>query len=144
MSLINMEIWKEKKNKEWYLRLTYEYRDNIGNLYHRILPKVEIPVSYETPKVFPKCNEDELYMEPETPYWNFIPDWADDYLMSADHNYIRICKYTGDVRLSTGDTVTVKNIVYVDELVERTTVEMTMEEIEKKIGCKVKIVSDKE
>lgn len=115
----NQELKKAniyEENGSYYMKLVYEYETESG-FYRRTYPKVSFPVT--------------LLHLPTT----------------------NIASYLGPVYISLNDELTaryadcivsgkeVKCVNFVDELIEPKVHEMTLEEIEKKLGYSVKIVS---
>lgn len=109
----------------WYMRLKYTYEDEEGGVHERYYPKVEFPFFYGKlpPEEFSSDHfgHDELTIGLisdevavfRTKFWNPVSE-----------------KMMNDVRV-------------VDDLIKPAVHEMTIEEIEKELGYKIKII-DKE
>ena len=107
----------------WFMSLTYSYDDTDGR-HELIYPKVEFPF---TTKEFPHTyTEDDCC-------------WENRMLMTTVHDHI---VYKG-VPIDPRTAKTLDACYMADILVEPKVCEMTLEEIEKKLGYKVKIISDK-
>lgn len=108
----------------WFISLTYSYDDTDGR-HELIYPKVELPFAS---KIFPNVyTEDDCWFEPRM-------------FMTTYCNHIVYKGAPTDPR--TGETLDACHMV--DILVEPKIHEMTLDEIENKLGYKVKIVSDKD
>lgn len=114
--LKSLELFQE--NGKFYLKFIYEYEDMNG-VYELTLPKVELPIDV---KNIPKIEED-----------------CDLSSVMIRKNYIVFGK--NNVLWLQPDK---KQHVYYLKLLEDKRVELTMEEIEKRLGYKIKIVNDKE
>ena len=113
-----------REGDKWFMHLEYEYEENRGK--HLVtLPKVEFPCSlwYTPSVVFRPC---------------LLPSF-DDELASIDISE-NLILYEGNVT----DPLTNKAIkaCYTDIIVEPKIHDLTLEEIEKKLGYKVRIVAD--
>ena len=116
------------ENKRPYMKLVYEYEDNKG-FHELVFPKVEFP--------FDTCNVPTLYDS----YASLCP--------SRDGSHLYIINYSneaqlfkGVARIDIGDIVhTYDSVYYVDKIVKPKVHEMTLEEIEEKLGYPVKIVA---
>ena len=129
MSKNNVELYNItpfKENECWYLNLIYKYEDEDGNKHTVVIPKVLIPFSQQDLPVIrssPSYNECLL----ERPYI----DCRDSMMLY---------KSTCDLASERG----VKEPAYYFNIItEYATKEMTLDEIEKELGYKVKIVSKK-
>ena len=129
MSKNNVELYSITPFKEdecWYLKLIYKYEDEDGNKHTVVIPKVLIPFSQQDLPVIrssPSYNEYLL----ERPYIDCM-----DSMM--------LYKSTCDLASERG----VKEPAYYFNIItEYATKEMTLDEIEKELGYKVKIVSKK-
>ena len=129
MSESNVELYSItpfKENECWYLKLIYKYEDEDGNKHTVVIPKVLIPFSQQDLPVirsYPSYNEYLL----ERPY-------------IACRDSMMLYKSTCDLASERG----VKEPAYYFNIItEYATKEMTLDEIEKELGYKVKIVSKK-
>lgn len=124
--LTNIELKKDESTDSYYLDVTYEYEDDKG-YYEMHIPHVRLPFS-----------------EKKTPY-----------ISTIGSNYFNGCKITyGDdeLTLCEGQTKHMDDLDLGDKYCAFYTVktlkekrqEMTLEEVEKKLGYKIKIVSEKE
>lgn len=146
------DISTYEENGRFYMKLTYVYEDIKGNEHTRIYPKVDFPVQ----------------MSEDLPI--VLPDFIHSYILEARDSkvlYGDVFVHTGSVsvpadiriveRIGPGpmkkpipDTSTdvsrydrFDDVYYVDYISKPRVKEMTLEEIEKKLGYKVKVVSDK-
>lgn len=115
----NQELKKAniyEENGNYYMRLVYEYETESG-FYRRTYPKVSFPVTLlNIPSMNIVSYIDRAYIS------------LDDELTACDAD----CIVSGKE---------FKRIKFVDELIKAKPHEMTIEEIEKKLGYPVKIVS---
>lgn len=119
--LTNIELKKDEETMSYYLDVTYEYEDDRG--YYEIhFPHVLLPF-YE--KVMPTLRDDVG--------WGGI----DDSIVSL---------YDNSLHLAKGKTKHVEDgkYNYTIKTLKEKCHEMTLEEVEKKLGYKIKIVSGKE
>ena len=110
----------------WYLKLIYKYEDNTGNKHTVVIPKASIPFSQEG---CPYINNEPDYLNNKSmlnrPYIN-----CDDSILL----YQSVC----DLAIERG----VKTPGYFfDIITEYASREMTLDEIEKRLGYKVKIIN---
>ena len=109
-----------------YVRLEYEYENDDGT--HRILfPKVEFPFS---------CSRIPTLSEIDNQCYISIRSAMD----------VRPCTlniFKGNAKIVKDDRAAVKkeNVVFIDVITKKKIHEMTLEEIEKKLGYSVKIVT---
>lgn len=119
ITLINYDLYKE--NGRLWLYLKYRIEDNDKTL-EVVIPKVDlkcIPIKPE----YLACNvEYRSYAFPDDAY---------------------IIINSGRFGIDLGDTEEVKNVFFTEKVLEEKRKEMTLEEIEKKLGYKIKIVSEK-
>lgn len=115
--LKNVYAYKSKKDNRWYLKLVYSYEDDRG-LHEVTYPKVEFSFT-------------ESYL----PIIDFKPDPHIETLEAS--------RLFEDAVIDPRDGKKYTSTV-VDILVKPKTHKMTIEEIEKKLGYKVAIVSNKE
>ena len=124
----NVELYSISPFKEdgrWYLKLIYKYEDGIGK-HTVVIPKAAIPLNQQCLPVIrssPSYNECLL----EHPYI----DCSDPMML-----YESTC----DLAIERGFR---EPNYYFDIITEYATKEMTLDEIEKELGYKVKIVSKK-
>lgn len=120
--LTNIELKKDEQSGEYYLDVTYEYEDNRG--YYEIhFPHVRLPF-YE--KRMPTLNRDMglgLYSNPSN--------------VSLYDNILQLAK---DKSKHMEDGV----YFYTIKTLKEKRQEMTLEEVEKKLGYKIKLVTKKE
>ncbi len=113
-----------REGDEWFMRLEYEYEDNRGK--HLVtLPKVDFPCSLKyAPNVdFCHC------------------------MVKLGLNELASIKISESLNLHEGDVTDplanrTINAFYTDIIVEPKIHDLTLEEIEKKLGYKVRIVTD--
>lgn len=108
-----------------YIKLVYEYIDNEGT--HKVtIPRLDFP--HELTRI-PNIHTEEIYGS------NF-------------HYSIRSISLDSDLVLRTQTVNTkegpVTDVCYLDELIIPKVHEMTLDEIEKKLGYSIKIISNKE
>lgn len=147
MQLKDVSIYKE--HNLYYMKLIYNYTDDKGNEHCRVFPKVCFP-------------EPLLYNLPMPETDNYPPVISNPTLGEIDKFYCdklwlpegvskiypRIDLKMNYVTIKEGSVATPKGIcddaLFVDWITEYATQDMTLEEIENKLGHKVKIVSEKE
>lgn len=100
-------------NHPYSLIVTYENKDEYGNIHEIVIKNVDLPI-YLDPKYISYESEVNYYCTPER---------------SIDIGY-------GKIGLS-------ENTIIEDKIIKYAKKEMTIEEIEKKLGYKVKIVGEK-
>ena len=129
MSKNNVELYNItpfKENECWYLKLIYKYEDEDGNKHTVVIPKVLIPFSQQ-----------DLPVIRSSPSYN-------EYLL--ERPYID-CRDSMMLYKSTCDLASERGVkepaYYFNIITEYATKEMTLDEIEKELGYKVKIVSKK-
>lgn len=115
--LKNLELYKE--NNHYFLQATYIYEDDFG-IYELLIPKIKTGFSYSALPVLERDNIDPIH---ETTMGKSLC-W-----LKSDGETMRV--------LEDEDRV----FYYVKEI-EKKSVEMTIEEIEKKLGHPVKIVKE--
>lgn len=109
-----------------YIKFEYEYENDDGT--HRILfPKVEFPFSRLT---VPTINtiDDQIYVSSRS---------------AMDFRPCELSLFKGNAKIIKDDGSAVKhnNVVFLDVITKKKIHEMTLEEIEKKLGYSVKIVT---
>lgn len=127
----NFKVWYEKlvdatayqdENGTWYMELQYEYEDESG-VHRRYYPKVEFPFFCEK-------------LPPE--------EFSSDRL---GRDELTIGLFTNEVAVFRGNFSNpmtgqlMRDVCVVDNLVKPAVHEMTIEEIEKELGYKVKIIN---
>ena len=114
-----------KEDGRWYLNLIYKYEDGIGK-HTVVIPKASLPFNQQRlPIIRSSPSYNEYFLE--RPYI----DCGDS---------IMLYKSTCDLAIERG----VKEpAYYFDIITEYATKEMTLDEIEEKLGYKVKIVNNK-
>lgn len=117
-NLIEVKPYRSLDNDRWYFKLTYEYTDKKGK-HVVIYPKVSLPFS-----------------QGRAPYPN-SPWTGVDYFECDDR--MNVYKGTSALAASKGCTDEAYLFDIITEPAEPK--EMTLEEIEKKLGYKVKVVS---
>ena len=129
MSKNNVELYNItpfKENECWYLNLIYKYEDEDGNKHTVVIPKVLIPFSQQ-----------DLPVIRSSPSYN-------EYLL--ERPYID-CRDSMMLYKSTCDLASERGVkepaYYFNIITEYAIKEMTLDEIEKELGYKVKIVSKK-
>ena len=129
MSKNNVELYNITPFKEdecWYLKLIYKYEDKDGK-HTVVIPKTSIPFS-------------QLYL----PVIRSSPSY-NEYLL--ERPYIDCMNSMMLLYKSTCDLASERGVkepaYYFDIITEYATKEMTLDEIEKELGYKVKIVSKK-
>ena len=109
-----------------YIKLEYEYENDDGT--HRILfPKVEFPIScLNIPTI--STIDDQSYIGSRS---------------TMDFRPCELSLFKGNAKIIKDDGVAVKedNVVFLDVITKKKIHEMTLEEIEKKLGYSVKIVT---
>lgn len=126
MTIDNVElsdIVPFKENDCWYLRLIYKYEDKKGK-HTVVIPKAAIPFDQESLPIIKSTPSYNVYSF-ERPYMN------SNYSMAL---YDSVC----DLAIERGIK---EPVCYFDIITEYATKEMTLEEIEKELGHKVKIVN---
>ena len=129
MSESNVELYSItpfKENECWYLKLIYKYEDEDGNKHTVVIPKVLIPFSQQDLPVIKSsasCNE----------YFLELPHIDCSYSMML---YESTCEIASERGVKEPD-------YYFNIITEYATKEMTLDEIEKELGYKVKIINKK-
>lgn len=110
----------------WYLKLIYKYEDKVGNKHTVVIPKAYVPFA-------------QGYV-PDINYLGNIRDRD----MSSDHPYIR-CSDSMLLYESVCDIASERGVetpaCCFDVITEYASREMTLDEIEKELGYKVKIIN---
>ena len=114
-----------------YLYLKYEYKDDNGNTYNRIYPKIELPIYQDRLPIVDR--EDITIAGLIRQTRSYIP--SEDGLELRETNLI--------VNGENGKVIRCDDVNMVDVITERVTKKMTLSEIEEKLGYKVEVVSEK-
>ncbi|WP_294837425.1 hypothetical protein [uncultured Eubacterium sp.] len=112
-----MDVKINKSDSRYFLCLTYKYCDKYGNIHERVIDNIPLPLYNHLDNIIIKESQASLSLL----------------------NYYT-CK-TIDVGFGEQDVR--PDFAYVDRIVEYAAKEMTIEEIENKLGHKVKIVDKK-
>lgn len=150
MMLKDINTYEEKGI--FYMKLTYVYEDAKGNEHTRIYPKVEFPValSVDLPVV-----EEQWFVQGMIRHNDLQISYGDVFIhagsVSVPANIDIVERIgPGPIKEPIPDTSTdvsrydrFDDVYYVDYISKPFVKEMTLEEIEKKLGYKVKVVSDK-
>ena len=113
-----------REGDEWFMHLEYEHEDDRGK-HLVILPKVDFPCS--------------LNYEPKIDFCNCM-----DTLGLEEFASIKIFEWLNLHKGNVTDPLTNKtiNTFYTDIIVEPKIHELTIDEIEKKLGYKIRIIAD--
>lgn len=125
MNKNNVELYSItpfKENERWYLKLIYKYENENGK-HTVIIPKAAIPFAQGSLPIIKSSSYNEYLFE--HPYMN------SDYPMSLYNSVCDLANERGVKQPS----------YYFDIITEYATKEMTIDEIEKELGYKVKIVN---
>lgn len=122
---------KEKRifeeNNRLYLKLVYEYEDERG-VHELIIPKIDLDIHTDyLPRI--DADSDDL-----------IPSCIVDYFIKFNYTTFNLMKDNVTVRKN-GETHICPTAAYVINTIKENPHEMTLSEIEKKLGYKVKLVS---
>ena len=124
-------ILKERKafveNNRLYLNLVYEYEDELG-IYELIIPKLDLEIRTD---YLPLIRYDS-YVGPMDILNCYINRESDCFNLLRDDVTVR----------KNGETLMCENAAYVINTIKETLREMTLSEIEKELGYKVKLVSE--
>ena len=119
-----------KEDDHWYLKLVYKYEDKEGNKHTVVIPKATVPVAQG---VIPYINTPCPY-DPNSPF-------------AFDHPYIN-CSDSMPLYKSVCDLASERGVettaYYFNIITEYASREMTLDEIEKELGYKVKIINKEE
>lgn len=116
----------DEKSGEVYLYLIYQYTDKVGNRIQLTIPRVELP--FRTDQI-PSIRVDETIGPLSMREYSY---------------YIRILDDKLPVLPMKGFAEPGDNPCIMEQVIEYAVKEMTQEEIERELGYKVKIVTDKE
>lgn len=134
--LTHVGAFTEGSTNKVCLYLEYQYTDRGGNVHQYILPKVEIPIPTNQIPVI-KHVEEVPFTFGQKPIGKWTIPIVEQYLLLHPGDI--------DIELETGQIVQHQTICC-DRVIKWNDdrKEMTQEEIEQKLGYKVKIVTDKE
>lgn len=124
VKLLDKEVIEENGQLYLSLKYLYEAMDGIHELH---IPRVALNI---LTKEIPDYRREN----------NMFYGTDESYICVPGHNY-DLNPATLDVINKFGEIVTIQKAKYVEVLVKENQVEMTIEEIEKKLGHKIKIVS---
>lgn len=154
MRLKDISTYRDDRDYRFYMKLTYVYEDAKGNEHTRVYPKVDFPLklSLDLPII-------------EAP--SFGPSMWIRYSGSQQISYGDVFIHTGSVPVPANVDIVEKigpgsmnvpipdistdvsrydryiDVYYIDYISKPYVREMTLKEIEKRLGYKVKVVSDK-
>lgn len=124
-------ILKERKvfeeNNRLYLKLVYEYEDELG-IHELIIPKLDLEIRTD---YLPLIRYDS-YVDPMDILNYYINRESDCFNLLRDDVTVR----------KNGETLMCENVAYVINTLKENSHEMTLAEIEKKLGYKIKLVSE--
>lgn len=128
--LTHVGAFTDSGTNKVYLYLEYQYTDRDGNVHQYILPKVEIPIPTNRLPVTQSVEEDPFSRKP-------IEKW----LIPIDEQCLLV--HPGDIELETG-RIFRHQVPVCDRIVKRNDdrKEMTLGDIERKLGYKIKIVGE--
>lgn len=112
-----MDVKINKSDSRYFLCLTYKYRDKYGNVHERVIDNIPLPLYNHLDNI--KIKESQVSL----PSYSF-------------------CMHK-TINVGFGEQDVIPDFSYIDRIVEYATKEMTIEEIENKLGHKVKIVNKK-
>lgn len=111
-----MDVKINKSDNRYVLCLTYKYHDEYGNIHERVIDDVPLPLYNHLDNI----TINEAHGSPQFGF--YMPKTID---------------------VGFGEQDVRPDFTYIDRIVEYATKEMTIEEIENKLGHKVKIVNKK-
>lgn len=121
----------DEESGEVFLYLVYQYMDKVGNRRELTIPRIKLP--FRTDQIPSICMDETLAPLPMREYY---------YYVRLQDRQLPICAMKG---FSTSvDMTEVEDPYIMDRVIKYAVKEMTQEEIERKLGYKVKIVTDKE
>lgn len=112
-----MDVKINKSDNRYVLCLTYKYHDEYGNTHETVINNVPLPL------------------------YNHVDDITINDLRSSEL-FLDFCMHK-TIDVGFGEQDVRPDFTYIDRIVEYATKEMTIEEIENKLGHKVKIVNKK-
>lgn len=116
----------DEKSGEVFLYLVYQYMDKVGNRRELTIPRIKLP--FRTDQM-PSIRVDETFGPPSMREYSYYIRVLDDKLP--------VLPMKGFAESGDGPCI-------IERVIEYAVKEMTQEEIEQKLGYKVKIVTDKE
>lgn len=116
----------DEKSGEVFLYLIYRYVDKVGNRRQLTIPRIKLP--FRTDQM-PSIRVDETFGPPSMREYSYYIRVLDDKLP--------VLPMKGFAESGDGPCI-------IERVIEYAVKEMTQEEIEQKLGYKVKIVTDKE
>lgn len=120
-----LTTWKSDDGK-YYAKLEYDYEDHIGNLHHVLIPKIESPFVTQN-----------IYIEQSWP--SIDPLLREDPILKVGSYEFRLKS------LKCVPEAPDREVYIVDRIIKKAPPkEMTLSEIEEKLGYSVKIVSKKD
>lgn len=129
--MIKKVILKERKvfekDNHLYLKLVYEYEDDRG-IHELIIPKIDLEIRTDC---LPTINCDSCLGHMDILNY-YINRYTDTFILSRDDVAVR----------KNGVTLICENAAYVKNTLKEKPQEMTLAEIEKKLGYKVELVSE--
>lgn len=151
MKLKDISTYRDHYNNRFYMKLTYVYEDTKGNEHTRIYPKVDFPItlSKDLPVV-----ERMLFGPGMISHNDLQISYGDVFIHTGSVSVpanIDIVEGIGpgplekpvpDIFTDVSRYDRFDDVYYVDYISKPCVKEMTLEEIEKKLGYKVKVVSD--
>ena len=116
-----------EKDNHLYLKLVYDYEDDYG-IHEVIIPKLDLEIRTDC---LPLIKHDS-YAGPMDILNYYINRYSDTFILLRDDVAVR----------KNGVTLMCENAAYVTNTLKEKPKEMTIAEIEKKLGYKVKLVSE--
>lgn len=116
----------DEKSGEVFLYLVYQYMDKVGNRRELTIPRIKLP--FRTDQM-PSIRVDETFGPPSMREYSYYIRVLDDKLP--------VLPMKGFAESGDGPCI-------IERVIEYAVKEMTQEEIEQKLGYKVKIITDKE
>ena len=136
--LTHVGAFTEGSTNKVYLYLEYQYTDQEGNVHQYILPKVEIPIPTKQIPIIKSVEE--------VPFtFTFGQKIKEKRIIPIFERYLPLHSGDIDIELENGQIFHCQ-VPYFDRVIKWNDdrKEMTQEEIEQKLGYKVKIITDKE
>lgn len=127
--IVDAKAYQEDGN--WYLSVTWEYTDSVGCRMQRTFPKLNFPVyDFRLPTVCILEDTDER---------GYYPTFNSNKIIVESIGNLQA--YISTVTMEDGSKI---DSAYFDICIDDGVKEMTVEEIEKLLGHRVKIVNEKE
>lgn len=133
VTIKSIEVFKEKYGLrqdevyEYFLKIVYEYEDKYGK-YELVIPKLKLDIMSNS---IPLLNRKV----------GFLEDGAEMTTLGKTYD---LKPADIDITLNDGTTKTVKNVNYIVRTIYEKKKDMTLEEIEEKLGCRINLVGKKE